>query len=288
MAYTTSGESQDLLRRTIKNDLAGPGQRRSAAAIVRALNSFLERTKRREQTVVNTENTEHYIRTFANGGSWKDDKTKELLWDMYLDEKGLMVISPEEITIETVSKVLEQFYQKQATELEPLTGLLGKFVVYKRAIMNPNGLVVRGFIEFRTTREGSLEVEEIHVNRSHTDKAHSKDGRGNPPKETWIGTVLPRRRSYCMISRELQYGTPKFAVLETAHIDDGRINTLHGHSIECIERWGTGNVLSSKVYMERAEPDFNCDSPLIDLVSLEDLRKSNRYVIDHLRLGGAS
>jgi hypothetical protein len=288
MSYTNSRESQENLRRVIKNDLdAPPGQRRSAAAIVRALNAFLTRTARDERVIVNTENVEHYIRTFASGGTWRDDVTKQLLWEMYVEERGLTVIAPGEVTIEAASRVLEQYYQRRASNLEPLTGLVGKFLIYKRAIMNPNGLVVRGLIELRAVSEGSLEAEEIHINRSHTDKVNGTDLEAEPPRETWLGTLLPRERSYCLISKEMKYGTPKFAVLESAHIEDGRINTLHGYSIECIERWGGGRVLRSGIFMERVGHDFTCDSPLVDLVSFDDLRNSKRYVIDYLiRLGG--
>jgi len=100
------------------------------------------------------------------------------------------------------------------------------------------------------------------MNRSHPERGKSTDRE----LEKWVGTVLPRERSYCVITREQETGTPKVLVLEQGDTRAGRIVSMYGSSVEAVERWGPGNTLASGIYLERTADDFNYenDMPQID------------------------
>jgi hypothetical protein len=284
MSYTNAPDFQDKLRQAINDDLhALPGSRRTGLAIVRMLNKFLRNTLRKDQEVDEI-NTDHYIRNFAKGKAWRNEHIKELLWEMYVEEKKLILISPDNIADGDVSRVLECFFKPEVpvkrSETNPLAGLIGKFLMYKKSVGAPNKRVVRGFIEFSPAGDGALSFEEVHVYRSGRD-------RKKPDTEIWIGTLLPHERSYCLISKEKKNGTPKFATLAVIKKDDGRVQSLCGHSIECIQRGDIGPIFQSDIYLERLEDsfDYKTDKSTLDLIDVSKLRKSDRGVLTHLGLG---
>ena len=88
-----------------------------------------------------------------------------------------------------------------------------------------------------------------------------------------------------MITNEVIKGTPKLAVLETTFEDSNSIITLEGHSIECVENWGRGNIFSPGVYVERVSDNFNPEeNKLVDLVNTRELRRSYPHILEVLLL----
>ena len=283
MSYTTAPDFQDRLSQAIFNDLHAPrGKRRTGTAIARQLNRFLRRTLREDQ-VVDEVYIDHCLRRFANGRAWRDDRVKKLLWEMYVDEKQLIMISPGNVGDDDVSRVLQYFFKPKIPirggEPKPLDGLTGKFLMYKKSVGDSNR-VLRALVEFKPAGDGALSSEEVHVYRS--GRAQKK-----PYTEIWIGTLLPHERSYFLISKESRSGTPKFATLAVIKKDDGRVRSLRGHSIECIERGDIGPIFQSDIYLERLDDgfDYKTDKSFLDLVDINKLRgSSNRVILTHLGL----
>jgi hypothetical protein len=276
MVHNHTPYSQDRLRAAIQEDLDGTnGSPRTGAAIVRALNAHLEATGRAQRKIIEVENTERYIRNFARRRGALAEVIQELLWDLYEYERRLVIITPGAIDRQTMTRLLDEVYECN----EPLStsSLVGKFLIYKKSIKDPTNLIVRGLIEFKKTETDALSVEEVHINRSHTpaDKIDI---------EFWIGSLLPRSRSYCLVTREKELGTPKFAVLEMGHKEGTRAITFWGRSLECIEKWGGGAVFESGVFLQRLNDNFNYleDNSLLDLVLRSELHKTHSDIITAL------
>lgn len=238
----------------------------------------------RKKEEITADNAPAYLRRFARGKAWRDDRTKALIWELYQYERSTVTVSRESLNPAITRRLLDFIFQKPEDPYLSLEGLSGKFLIYKRAIKHQENLVVRGYIEFRPDDEGRMECEEIHINRSQRDA--SPGSQLGPPKETWLGTILPRRRAYCMITVEEERGTPKFATLSILHSESKKIMSLRGSSIECIEAWGDGPGLASGIYLERINDEFNVaeDKDLIDLVTVEELRQNKPEVVRYLGL----
>lgn len=292
MAYTDSPQAQDHLRKLISEDLSAKNDRRSAAAIIRAVNQRLGKEGRANEVIQEIENTEHYIRDFAKGKPWRDERIKRLIWEQYVQKKQLILISRGEAVDEDVARVFEYTFQRGSNAAQSLDRIIGQFFLYKRAIKDPSKLVLRAFVEFKLLpsnqllQSGVLQIDELHINRSHLDRATSSDQHAEPVTESWAGTLMPRERCYSAITYESQKGTPKFLVLEVLHEENRRAHSLRGHSVESIEGWGPGQLLHSPVYLERIGE--HVESPTsdrrFDLITLKELRKSNQYVIGYLGL----
>jgi len=283
MSYTGSREQQRQLRAAILNDLNGPvGSRRAGAAIVRSLATHLRnngQARVADGLLANITNLDRYIRNYARDIGWGDEATKSLLWDFYGAEGALRPTSAN-TTHNPHAHAIEFVFQKSSLQPQPIAPLVGQFVIYKRTISNPQHLVVRGFLKLteNVNSPKSLLVEEIHINRSHRIRPQDF------MKEIWSGSVIPRERSYCMITYENTKGTPKIAVFEKgSSTPEGLVFSMNGHSVECIENWGPGNVFRSGIYIERLPEEFDCDTdPQIDLVPMSVLRKTNSHVIRYL------
>lgn len=288
MVYSTNRDFQQHLRALIADDLNAEAENhRSSRAIIRAVNMMLVEKRRAHQQITD-DNAERYLRNFANGQSWGDEKTKALISEMYEFENALIVVRKGDPDPGVATRIFENYFQRGNGAFVRLEGLVGKFFIYKRAIKDPKELVVRGYIEFTMAESGVLKVAETHINRSHIDRAKSqvKAKDREPAREDWTGMVLPRERCYCMITAELSKGTPKFAALQPIDSGPGKIKTLRGESLECVEGWGVPNLLPSPVYLERVNDEFSLGTDMrqIDLVSVAKLRKSHPYIVAYLGL----
>jgi hypothetical protein len=222
MPYTTDPDCQSHLRAVITNDLnAAPARRRSAKAIVRAVNMMLKRTDRGERTIEDR-NAEHYIRKFANGATWKDDRTKALIWELYESEGRLVVLSPRGADAdkvmdqlaraklyyflamrETILDLGDQFYnydlvhssmlQKHPNAAQRPTQLIKSSIFFR--------ICLEDFIKYRWVDSIGDEFAPLFIRRNdHLLEApaadrefqllHDKYEQLGPAKDVWLDTAL--------------------------------------------------------------------------------------------------
>lgn len=287
MDYTDSVDQQNLLREVIRHDLdiASPGERRSVAAIIRAVNAYLRDQGREKECINNIENVQHYIRDFVRENkSWRFGKEKRLLWEFYQYEGRIPGVSRFAGFPTFIENLLLDFFKGAVKATKSAEPLVGKFVIYKRSLTDPDDLLVRGFIEFKSI-EGApncVIIEEIHVHRSYDYGTEAKQ------KEFWNGIAISRERGYAMITRESKKGTPKFAVVEIERDDGEKCLSLVGYSIECVENWSSVNVFKSNIYLQRVANEFDFEREQdVNFVSMSSVQRSDKNIVDHIidRLG---
>ncbi|MBX9766818.1 MAG: hypothetical protein K2X47_06065 [Bdellovibrionales bacterium] len=285
MAYTGSLEDEAELRRALKYALSREkGERRSAMAILRSVNSFVSEQNRVNEKIEHMESHEKRLRGFANGEKWPSGlRVKKLLWELFISEN---IMGKEKIDLASSEfDVFARFFNITDASFLPnlpkLNSIEGKFLIYKRAISNPETLIVRGLIEFSAigTESRGLQVKEIHINRTHRNKSKEAS------LEFWTGYIFPREFSFNMITKETKRGTPKMAVLEIAEYrdNDNLVDQMKGFSVECIEAWSNGRTFQSGIFLERIYEDFDYFTDRrLDLVQSRQIKKEQEYVFTFL------
>jgi hypothetical protein len=272
MPYADHLEPQ--LRKAIRDDLNGSPPRakgRSGMEILRAMNAFRQLKGASPITEGLFESIDRRLREFAHRDkSWTATDYKRWLWDFYVYEG--VIVDHEAIpdSVEHFTRTVDLYFKRPNVEERDILGICSAFYAYKKSIIDSSKVVdkYQMIIERRIATASFLFVNEIHRNRRFVNRED------DAIFEYFDGCIFPRRRSYMLITREIDYGTPKCAILYSPLKRAETIVQMLGSSVEAAEGPGNINFLKSNIFFERINSQWDRDKIMdaTDHIPVEQFR----------------
>jgi hypothetical protein len=195
-----------------------------------------------------------FLERFKAGQEGDREYLYRLLWDFYISN-GIIKDTDFPNDINAFVTNSSNFFMQNNRNLSGnkesalLSHYSGWFYGYKRAIRNPDNIIIKYLANIQTTvlSDSIMILNEYHFNRTF------KPPTSDVIKEFWTGIILMRDpvTQFGMIRENIR-GTPKSCVFHSPQpADNDDIVQIFGDGVEVVERWGDRKTLQSRFILER-------------------------------------